>query len=400
LFVIVGFTVITSGVLVHLSKKSLLLDKEHLVLIEYLKNIEIEVAHGRILLDDYYLFKNPIDSNLINQSIARAEKQIETLNLFVLEKYKHRRQTMLLGSLGAVKQQVIQLKTAINNEIESSSSSVNVEILEDYKAFWKACEKLDKRIHDYVIHENSDIKLGIFILVFLVFSLLIISLILTYSLIKVNNAAEKEQATKTIEIEYREQKRIAADLHDGLGSILSSIALFTKLAEKENAGVANKNLEKVKELSDLALDSLEAVINNFSPSNLERNGLVNALEIIAHRISETGKITCKVIAPTEPLVCDSNLEINLYRICNELINNSIKHSGAGKLIISIKKLKKKIEVNYKDNGKGFNTDLIFTADKEKMGLRNIVNRVESLSGHYQFNSTPGNGIDFFFWFKN
>jgi signal transduction histidine kinase len=370
------------------------------VLIEHLNNIEIEVAQGRILLDNYYLFKDSADSKLINQSLYRAEKQIESLNLFLLEKDNDNSKKQFLKALEEIKQQEKQLKEAINDEIKSNDSSINIRILKKYNDFYDAYKNLDKLIHDYSKAENIILKRGILIFVILVFTLLIVSLILIYSLIKANNAAEKDQATKTIEVEYRERKRIAADLHDGLGSILSSIALFIKLAEKENEGQTNKNLERVKELSDVALDSLEAAINNLSPSNLERNGLINSLEIVAHRISDAGNVECKVIAPSEGLNCDPNLKINLFRICNELINNSIKHSEASKLIIEIKKLKKRIEICYKDNGKGFNTDLIFTADKEKMGLRNIVNRVESLGGKYHFNSSVGNGVEFYFWFKN
>ena len=80
------------------------------------------------------------------------------------------------------------------------------------------------------------------------------------------------------------------------------------------------------------------------------------------------------------------MEINFYRICNELINNTLKHSGASKLNINIQKIKKTVLLTYNDNGKGFNPDLIFSNDEEKMGLRNIVNRVESFGGKYEINS--------------
>ena len=224
--------------------------------------------------------------------------------------------------------------------------------------------------------------------------MLVLCVVLIRKLINSYNAIEKQQAIKSLEVEFKERKRIAADLHDGLGSILSSIALYIKLIEKDctNEGV-NNSLIQVKELSGLALENLEAAINNLNPSNLNRYGLIQSLEIICDKINDIGKVTCTVNSNDSELRLDPSLEINIYRICNELINNTLKHSGASKLSIDIQKFKRTIILSYSDNGKGFNPDLIFLDDEEKMGLRNIINRIESFGGKYEINSGVGKGVD-------
>jgi signal transduction histidine kinase len=224
--------------------------------------------------------------------------------------------------------------------------------------------------------------------------MLVLCVILIRKLVNSYNAIEKQQAFKSLEVEFKERKRIAADLHDGLGSVLSSIALYIKLIEKDCTDIKeNKSLIQVKELSGIALENLEAAINNLNPAILNRYGLIKSLEIICDKINDTGKVSCTVNSPDSKLNLNPDMEINIYRICNELINNTLKHSGASELIIDIQQIKKTVVLSYRDNGKGFEPDLIFTSDEEKMGLRNIVNRVESVGGKYEINSSHGNGVE-------
>ena len=96
---------------------------------------------------------------------------------------------------------------------------------------------------------------------------------------------------------------------------------------------------------------------------------------------------------------DPNIELNLYRICNELINNTLKHANASNLDIEIQQIKKTVMIVYRDNGIGFNPELISNTDEEKMGLRNIINRIESLGGKYKIDSEKGKGVEIMLSFK-
>lgn len=390
LLVIVSFTIVACAGLIYSAVKSLKLDDEHLALIEKSKNLDIEISHSRIFLDDYFLFNDTLKKNSTLDSFKKAEGYINSLDSFIVNKYQVKAKSNLSNSISHVNYHVKQLKEKVILSLNGNKQSMDMVILDNYNDFQNAYQKLEKNIHDYILTENKKFKKGIFGLVFLIFFLLILSLILVYGLINAYNAVEKKQAIKTIEVEYKERKRIAADLHDGLGSILSSIVLFVKLVEKDSTDEAiNNNLVKVKELSAIALENLEAAINNLNPSILNKYGLIKSLEIICEKINDTGKVFCRVIAQNRELNCDSNIQINLYRICNELINNTLKHSGATELSIDIQKIKRTVNLVYKDNGSGFNPDLIYSSDDEKMGLRNMINRIESIGGKYYINNKKG-----------
>jgi len=183
-------------------------------------------------------------------------------------------------------------------------------------------------------------------------------------------------------------------LHDGLGSILSGIALFTKLIEKDFKDMAeNKSLIQVKELSGIALENLEAIINNLNPSTLNKYGLIKSLEIVCDKINEIGEVACVVNTTVPDIKLASNIELNVFRICSELINNTLKHAEASELNIDIQQIKNTVIVLYRDNGKGFDPEIINTSDEEKMGLGNIINRIESLGGKYEINTGEGKGVE-------
>lgn len=400
LIVIIVFTVAASAGLVQNSIKSLRLDREHVTLLKQSKSIDREISNSRIFLDDYYFFGDTTKMTGITTSFENAKNHVAFLDTFITDRYGDKNGTELHETLNAVQQNIEELQQKVLFYLQRDVSALDIGLLSRYHDFQLAYREFDRSIDNYVLNENQQFKQRIFVLLLVIFGLLILSLILVHKLINSYNAVEKRQAEKSIEVEFKERKRIAGDLHDGLGSILSSIALYTKIIEKDcEREVKNNNLVKVKELSTLALDHLEAAINNLNPSMLNRYGLVEALRIVCRNIEETGEIACTLKAKNLSGKFDKNLEINLYRIANELINNTLKHSGASKLQIEFKKVKNILHFSYLDNGKGFNPDLIATDDEEKMGLQNIIQRVESLGGKYDLSSEENKGVEVNLRFK-
>lgn len=394
LVVVIVFTVFAGAALVYTTIKSLMLDEEHLALIEHTKNINIEISQSRIFLDDYFIFNDTLKKAAVNKHFAEARAYIAVLDSFIEQKYKGLHEIGLRNTLAVVAGKMEQLEANVKLGFSENVKELDVVMLDNYHDFQIAYQELDKDIDDYILNESLNFKRGIFVLVFMFFCMLVLCIILIYRMINAYSMVEKRQALVALEVEYKERKRVAADLHDGLGSILSSIALFLKLVEKDcKDEVLDRNVQKLKELSTIALDNLEAAINNLNPTNLTRYGLVKSIQIICEKINETGQVNCKVVAPDNELKFEKNMEINLYRVCNEFINNSLKHSGASEILLDIRKERNSVFVRYSDNGKGFNVDLISTYDEEKMGLRNIVNRVESLGGKFEIRSEPGNGVD-------
>ncbi len=394
LLAIIIFTAIACTGIIYTSIKSLQLDREHLLLLQLSKNIDLEISHSRIFLDDYILFDDSIKKTTVLDCFINTSKYITSLDSLFEKKYKGDREFELRKTLEIVNTQIVKLHDRISESLNNKEKTFDVTIISNYNDFQTAYIDLQKKIDIYILNENFKFKQRIFTLVFLTFLLLLFCVFFIYRIINSYNAVEKQHAIKSLEVEYKERKRIAADLHDGLGSILSSIALFIKLIEKDCSNKAeNNSLIQVKELSVIALENLEATINNLNPSILNKYGLIKSLEIICDKINDIGKVICTVNSTNSEIKLDPNMELNIYRICNELINNTLKHAEATKLYLDIQQQKKTVTIAYRDNGKGFNPEIIHTSDEEKMGLRNIINRIESFGGKYKIESAIGKGVE-------
>lgn len=394
------FTALTFSGIIFTSVRSLKLDREHLALLEYSKNIDIEVSHSRIYLDDYFLFVDTLKRTEVLKSLETTGKYISALNTLLVEKKEDAKIANLKIVLENVNTNIEDLERSIIDGFQKDIKSIASDVLEEYNIFHQAYLEFDKSFHDFILIENSRFKKEIFVLLLSIFGVLLLSVIYIYRLINAFHTVEKQQAIKTMEVEFKERKRIAADLHDGLGSILSSIVLYVKLIEKDffNKEV-NGNLEQVKQLSTTALENLESAINNLNPSSLNRHGLLKSIDILCERINDIGKVNCNFNTQNFNLSLSQNMEINIYRICNELIHNTLKHAEATEIELEFKNTKKRVSIYYRDNGKGFNTDLIPSNKAEKMGLRNIISRIESFGGTHTIKSRLGEGVEFIIQFN-
>lgn len=386
-----------SGI-IYTSIRSLKLDKEHLVIMENSKKIDVEVAHGRVYLDDYYLLSDTLKRSEVIKSFEKIGEYVSFLNSFTLKKFRKNgdmNESNLKKTIVKVDTQTKQIERLITDGFQEENKSIDSDILKEFDNFQEIYLEFDKNLHDYILSTNSSFKREIFILLSAILGILILCVVFIFRLISAFHIMEKQHAYKTIDIEFKERKRIATDLHDGLGSILSSIVLFIKLIEKEsvNKGISS-NFDQIKQLSYIALDNLEASINNLNPSNLKKYGLARSIEILCEKINDLGKVNCEISTQNFNIKLPKNMEINIYRICNELIHNTLKHAEASELKIDFKNIKKRVVLHYSDNGKGFNTDLIPSNEEGKMGLRNIQSRIESFDGKYSINSEQGEGVEF------
>ena len=203
---------------------------------------------------------------------------------------------------------------------------------------------------------------------------------------------QQELATHAvIEAEERERKRIAGDLHDGVGQLMSAAKMNLSMVGSELQFV---NLEqeaafnKAIDLVDEGCREVRTVSHNIMPNALLKSGLASA---IREFISKIDQRVIKVNLYTEGLNerIDQKTESVLYRIIQECVNNVIKHSGAIQLDISLIRDNEGISVTIEDNGRGFDA-----SDKENfagIGIRNIHSRVEYLKGSVEWDAAPGKG---------
>ena len=203
---------------------------------------------------------------------------------------------------------------------------------------------------------------------------------------------QQDMATKAvIQAEENERKRIAGDLHDGIGQIMSAAKMNLSSIE---ARLDFKNeedrmaFEKIVHLVDESCREVRNVSHNMMPNALLKSGLSSAVKEFIDKIdSRVLKVNLYSEGLNERL--DSNVETVLYRVIQECVNNVIKHSGANELDISLIKDKDGIAATIEDNGKGFGVTEKLKA--EGIGLKNIRTRIEYLKGTVDFDSDEGKG---------
>lgn len=206
------------------------------------------------------------------------------------------------------------------------------------------------------------------------------------------NIRQQELATKAVlEAEERERQRIAKDLHDGVGQIMSAAKMNLSAFENEILFVNPEQklkFEKIIDLVDESCKEVRSVSHNMMPNALLKTGLTAAIREFIDKIDYS---VLKVELSSEGLNdrLDSNTETVLYRVIQECVNNVIKHSGANHLDISLIKDNDGISATIEDNGKGF--DSKDNSKYEGIGLKNIRTRVEYLKGSVEFDSKPGKG---------
>ena len=203
---------------------------------------------------------------------------------------------------------------------------------------------------------------------------------------------EQDLATKSIiEAEENERKRIAGDLHDGVGQLMSAAKMNLSSFESRSHFKSPEDkteFEKIIALVDESCKEVRNVSHNMMPNALLKRGLSSAVKEFIDKIDHH---VLKVNLYSEGLNerLDANVETVLYRVIQECVNNVIKHSGANLLDISLIRDEAGIAATIEDNGIGYDTTQKYKS--EGIGLKNIIARVKYLKGTVDFDSSPGKG---------
>lgn len=192
--------------------------------------------------------------------------------------------------------------------------------------------------------------------------------------------------------EEQERTRIAKDLHDGLGGMLSGIKYsFTTM--KGNLIMTPENqqaFERSLNMLDSSIKEMRRVAHNMMPEALLRFGLDMALQDFCNEIKQNGAIKIDYHSTgIENVILEETLSITIYRIIQELLHNVLKHSGANAAIVQVIKSGNKLVVTVEDDGKGFNASLL--ENNKGIGWINIKNRVEFLKGTLDITTGPNEG---------
>ncbi len=208
---------------------------------------------------------------------------------------------------------------------------------------------------------------------------------------------QEEIISNTILAQENERKRIARDLHDEVGAMLSVVKLNVGRIEKKSGEHDAKVLAaETKQYLDEVITQVRRISRALLPPSLEKLGLWFAVEELANWINKSDQIQIDCRKNGEPARFDQVKELALFRIIQELLNNSIKHSGSNTIEIYFRFSKNILSVLVSDKGKGFDLNNKVTG----LGLKNLESRARIAGAKFRMKSAPGKGTKALLVFNN
>ncbi len=196
--------------------------------------------------------------------------------------------------------------------------------------------------------------------------------------------------TAVLRTEEKARSRFSKELHDGLGPLLSSAKMsLTALSREERSDEQREIIDNTTAVIDEAIRSLREISNNLSPHVLNDFGLVRGVQNFIDKSAAIHEAKIRFQTNLRAERFDTEVEVILYRVICELINNSLKHSGCRTINLSLVQNNAELTLDYTDDGRGFNPQAMMDCG---MGLSNIASRVNSLGGTFQIVSSKGKGM--------
>ncbi len=204
---------------------------------------------------------------------------------------------------------------------------------------------------------------------------------------------QKELLTAGILAQEAERKRMAIELHDSIGGLLSATKIYVSNVSQElDAG--QFSLFKTKALQTLNenIQEVRTITNDLLPQSLERLGIVSATRSLMEKLQELKQMQVDLQANAEERF-DGDREKALFRILQELINNALKYSEAKNVAIHFRFSDTQLLVQYQDDGQGFDRAAYEQRPGRKsFGLKNMESRTAFLKGKINYETSPGNGV--------
>ncbi len=201
---------------------------------------------------------------------------------------------------------------------------------------------------------------------------------------------EKRILTAVLRAEEKSRANFSKELHDGLGPLLSSAkislsALSRTEMDADRKEIFNNTLYVVEE----ALRSLREISNNLSPHVLTDFGLARGIRNFIERSQALHNVKISFATNLRGERYNTDIEVIMYRVACELVTNSLKYSGCSEVRMSLSSSGDQLELQYSDNGRGFNPQAMMDCG---MGLSNINSRINSLNGEFDIRSSKGKGM--------
>jgi signal transduction histidine kinase len=205
---------------------------------------------------------------------------------------------------------------------------------------------------------------------------------------------QKFRSVLILEGQEEERKRIAMDIHDGIGQMLTSLKFQIESIDLESNERASEKIREIELLIKDVIREVRKVTFNLKPTVLGDFGLQAALKVFTHEIGKLTEIKLEYRTSGEIDRLPQKIENNIFRIIQEAINNAIKYSGADRIIVDLSQVDGELIVTVSDEGKGFDTGLVEARNmniESGRGFFNMYERTEYVNGKLFIDTKPGQG---------
>ncbi len=194
-----------------------------------------------------------------------------------------------------------------------------------------------------------------------------------------------------IDTQEKERQRLAQDLHDSLGQQISAVKFYISAAADTTEDRRNKDiLMKSNDALIKVQAEMRNICFNLMPKTLEEFGLLKAIEQLCKQPTYTGRVRFMIDCPEDFPTLSQHVEIDIFRVIQEFINNALQHGKAQKIWMKFQYNKSHVRIVLKDNGQGFEPDGLASPGR---GLYNVQSRIKSHRGEVRIKSSPGNGTE-------
>lgn len=204
-------------------------------------------------------------------------------------------------------------------------------------------------------------------------------------------------APKIIQAQEEERKRVAREIHDGPAQSMANVVLRTEVCEKLldlKPEAVRKELAELRETVKHSLQDVRRIIFDLRPMSLDDLGLIPALSRYIESLKERYNLEVEINCTGQRRRLNSLVEVALYRLVQEALQNTIKHANASKIVINLEMDAEHISAVIKDNGVGFDAENYLKEPRpDSYGLIGMKERLEILGGQLSVRSYPGEGTE-------
>ena len=288
---------------------------------------------------------------------------------------------------------------------DSITDKEKIRAREKYKAEYELLHLQDQnRINELekrriIFQRNLSLVIGLLVIILLVIILVSLRMkakknrIIAEQKIQKLEDEKKLMAAQSILVgQEKERERIAQELHDGIGVLLSTASIHFSSVESKTDKETSEMLKKANKLLKDASKEVRQISHNMMPGVLSKFGLQEAIEDIFEDVEDAGDMQVNLDIALGKGRLPENVEIMIYRIVQEMLNNTLKHARASVVSMTLLKKDNHLVIEYKDNGAGFDETKL-PKDKN-LGLLGIRTRAEYLGGSVDMKSEPGKGVSY------